>query len=252
MKLPIREFGERGGVPIVLVAGLFGEGKNLGGIARTLSTNHHVITVDLRNHGAAPWSDEHSYEAMAQDLIETFEEFEQIDLLGHSMGGKAAMMVALLRPSFIGNLLIADIAPVTYEHSHNGLIDAMLGLDLSNVNNRREADAALSVTIPENGVRAFLLHGLSFDDGARWKNNLVVLKRSMPEIIGFPDIDSVFEGRTLFVGGANSDYIETEHRAAIKGYFPNAYITHIKNAGHWLHVEQATIFAQIVNDFFTT
>ncbi len=252
MKLPIREFGVHGGIPIVLVAGLFGEGKNLGAIARTLSTHRHVITVDLRNHGSAPWSQDHSYHAMASDIMETFSHFEKIDLLGHSMGGKAAMMVALLKPSFINKLLVADIAPVTYTHDHDSLIDAMLALDLNAVSNRREADAALSLSIPNNGVRAFLLHSLKFGDMPKWQNNLVVLKKSMPNIVGWPEVEGVFEGSTLFVGGANSDYIEAGHRETIKSYFPNAYITHIKNAGHWLHVEQASIFAKIVTDFFVS
>lgn len=248
--LPIREYGERGGVPIVLIAGLFGEGKNLGAVARTLSANNHVFTIDLRNHGTAPWSDEHNYFEMAKDVIETFSEFEQIDLMGHSMGGKAAMMVALLKPNFIRKLLIADIAPVNYTHDHDGLIDGMLALDLTSISNRREADVALSKTIPESGVRAFLLHGLKFGEHPKWQNNLVVLKKSMAEIVGWPDVHGIFTGATLFVGGANSDYIQPEHRESIKYYFPNALITHIKDAGHWLHVEQPRIFAKIVNDFF--
>lgn len=248
MKLPFLEFGEPDDLPVVLVHGLFGQGKNLSNIARALSTDRYVIAVDLRNHGDAKWADVHDYFSLAGDLFETFEHYPQIDIMGHSMGGKASMMLALKHPDFVRKLLVADMSPAPYTHDHSEHIDAMMGVDLTVVKTRREADALLK--IEDDGIRAFLLHGLKFEDNPRWQHNLAVLKKEMLNIVGWPVMSEMFKGPTLFVGGANSFYITKDHRDAINAAFPEAKITHIKNAGHWLHVEQPTIFAQIICDFF--
>lgn len=250
MKLPVREFGTKDRHPLVLVHGLFGQGKNLSGLARSLSESRFVITVDLRNHGTADWHELHTYKAMADDLLETFDDFLRIDIMGHSMGGKAAMLAALTAPERIERLLIADIAPVAYDHSHLSYIEAMRALALDDLKSRKDADEALA--IEDAGVRAFLLHSLDLKaQPPRWQFNLDALENHMSDITGWPENSNVFSQKTLFVGGKKSDYILAEHRDAIKANFPNAAIMHLKDAGHWLHAEQPLVFAKICQNFFT-
>ncbi len=250
MKLPYLEFGDANNPPLVLVHGLFGQGKNLSAVARNMAQTHYVLSVDLRNHGSAPWDDVHDYPSMAEDLYESFASFGAIDLMGHSMGGKAAMVLALSKPEFVKSLLVADIAPVSYAHSHLSYIEAMRGLDLSKVKTRRDADALLAHAIDDAGVRAFLLHSLKTGEKPYWQNNLDALEQAMDLVIGWPEIEAQYEGRTLFVGGENSDYIDAEGREAIKRDFPRAKVMMIKNAGHWIHVEQPQIFSDIMRRFF--
>lgn len=251
MKLPYLEFGEAHLPPLVLVHGLFGQGKNLAATARVMAKTHHVMSVDLRNHGNASWDAQNDYPAMAEDLYETFAEFGAIDLMGHSMGGKASMVLALSRPDFVKSLLVADMAPIAYTHSHSEFVEAMQRLDLAQVKTRRDADALMRADVPDDGVRAFLLHSLKTGDEPRWQNNIAVLDQNMDLIVGWPDIEGEYEGRALFVGGANSDYIGEEGREAIRRYFPKAKVMMIKNAGHWVHIEAPQVFADIMQKFFT-
>ncbi len=250
MKLPYLEFGDPQNPPLVLVHGLFGQGKNLAAQARAMKDTHYVMSVDLRNHGSAEWDEVHDYPAMAEDIYETFADFGAIDLMGHSRGGKAAMWLALSRPEFVKSLLVADMAPVTYTHSYTQMIDAKRSIDLSKVKTRRDADALLAPAVPDAGVRAFLLHSLKTGDEPYWQNNIDDLERNMDAILGWPETDTQYDGRTLFVGGVNSDYITGDKREAIKAHFPKAKITMIKNAGHWLHAEQPQIFATVIQSFF--
>ena len=228
--------------PILIVHGLFGSGRNWGVIAKRLSETRKLVTVDMRNHGASHWEDSHSYHELAADLAEVVEAFGgQMDVIGHSMGGKGAIMLALDRPAMVRRLLVADIAPVAYSHTQVHLVHAMRALDLSRISTRTEADVMLARHVSEPDVRAFLLQSLDVR-GRCWRLNLDVLERDMELITGFPAVSGRFDGPALFLSGAASDYVLPQHRPIIKRLFPEAKQARIPGAGHWLHAEKPREF----------
>ena len=238
--LNLLRHGEAGDArALLIVHGLFGSARNWGAIAKRLSDRGTVICVDMRNHGESFWSDQHSYADLGADLAEVIEaEGAPMDVLGHSMGGKASMMLALTRPDLVGRLLVADIAPVAYTHSQAHLIAAMRALALDALESRGAADAALAAHIDDPGVRAFLLQSLDLrSDPPRWRLNLDTLAAEMPRIIGWPDVSGSHDGPTLFLSGGDSDYVLPEHRARIRAFFPAARLAKLPGAGHWLHAE---------------
>lgn len=249
--LKIARFGDRSQRKLLIAHGLFGSARNWGGIARALAATHEVLAVDMRNHGHSFHADAMDYPAMAADLAEVIRaEGGPMDVLGHSMGGKAAMMLALEAPEMVRRLVVGDIAPVSYGHSHIGHIDAMQALDLGSVSRRSEADRALAQAVPERGVRAFLLQSLEFEGGeGRWRLNLPVLRAAMETLVSFPDAKGQFNGPAMFLGGAQSDYISADGRAAIQRHFPAARVVMLKGAGHWLHADQPEAFAKTVSAF---
>ncbi len=235
--------------PIVIAHGLFGSGRNWGVIAKRLSADRRIVTVDMRNHGTSPAMDSHSYFDLADDLAEVITHLGgNADLIGHSMGGKAAMILALKHPDTLRRVLVADIAPVTYTHSQSSLIEAMRAVDLSQVNTRSEADAQLAAFVDDKSVRAFLLQSLDVR-GKTWRLNLDALDREMDKIVGFPEVSGHFTGPTLFLSGATSDYVRPEHRPLIKSLFPSAKQAKIPGAGHWLHAEKPREFEAAVRAF---
>lgn len=240
-ELSRQEFGAgAGGTPLVIAHGLFGAGRNWRAIARALSAARHVVTVDMRNHGGSFHHPDHRYRDLAEDLAATIAGLGgRADLMGHSMGGKAAMLLALTRPAMLRRLVVADIAPVAYRHSHAPLIAALRRLDLAGLADRAEADRRLARDIPDRALRAFLLQSLIIDaGGARWALNLEALERAMPELTGWPRVDGRFDGPTLFLAGGESDYLRPEHHNRIRALFPAARIEVIPGAGHWLHAER--------------
>ncbi|MEL7176226.1 MAG: alpha/beta fold hydrolase [Pseudomonadota bacterium] len=237
------------GPPLLIAHGLYGSARNWGVIAKRLSDRGPVIAVDMRNHGASDWHSTHSYADLAGDLAETLESIgEPSDVLGHSMGGKAAMVLALTRPDLVRKLVVADIAPVAYKHTQQGMIDAMRGVDLSGVEKRSDADVELAKTVEDQRVRAFLLQSLDVAQ-KRWQLNLDVLSAEMDKIIGFPQLTGVFEGPALFLSGGMSDYVLPEHRPQIRSIFPNAKFAKIPGAGHWLHAEKPREFEAAVRAY---
>lgn len=232
--------------PLLIAHGLFGSARNWGVIGKRLSETRDVFAVDMRNHGLSPRFDTQSYDDMAGDLAEVIAGIGQpLDVLGHSMGGKAAMVLALSKPQDLRRLIVADIAPVAYAHTQMGPIEAMRAVDLSHVERRSDATGQLMI---EEELKPFLLQSLDVKE-KRWRLNLDVLAAEMPRIIGFPKVNGAFDGATLFLTGARSDYVLPEHREVIKPLFPNAKFAKIPGAGHWLHAEKPREFEAAVRVF---
>ena len=255
IELAYKEYGR--GPATLLLHGLFGSGTNWRSVARRGSDRRRMITVDLRNHGESPHTDTMDYPAMAADVRTLMDGLGlgQATVLGHSMGGKTAMQLALESPERVERLVVVDIAPVASEENHTSLIDAMQNLDLARIERRADADRDLRESIPEPGVRQFLLQNLIEDDsGFRWRIDLDAIERSMPELSGFPGFgaDSAFPGEVLFVRGETSSYVRPEHHPVIRGFFPRARIESIEGAGHWVHADNPSRFLDVVGGFLDT
>jgi pimeloyl-ACP methyl ester carboxylesterase len=234
-----RTYGENGPV-IVILHGLFGQSDNWAGIARKLSDNYRIYTLDLRNHGESDHSEEFDYEVMADDVIETLDAafLEGVHLLGHSMGGKVAMVVAQKRPILLKSLLVADIAPKPYKPHHQEILAGLNALNPVEISSRTEAEEALKKQIPDFGTRQFLLKNLGRkeDNSFEWKFNLKTITEKIAEIGKATDgVES--DVPALFYKGEKSNYIKEEDFENIHLLFPNAEFKTMKGAGHWLHAE---------------
>ncbi len=242
------------GKPLIIAHGFLGQGRNFGTLARGFAEKRNVISVDMRNHGDSPWHEVMDYDAMADDLAAVIEIHggEYAHVLGHSMGGKAAMRLALKRPELLASLVVADIAPVAYDHEYHKEIKAMQTIGLDAISRRSQADQILQASIPQASMRAFLLQNLSIKEGsARWKPNLDVFAESMEEITGWPapPADARYDGPTLFVKGGDSTYVLTQHEPAISALFPAVEYTSIAGTGHWLHAERPKPFFEKIDAF---
>ncbi|MEO0718323.1 MAG: alpha/beta fold hydrolase [Pseudomonadota bacterium] len=239
------------GKPLLIAHGLFGSGRNWSTLARKFAAERPVSTVDMRNHGASPWADVMGYEEMGADLLASAKDrhAEPIAVLGHSMGGKAAMAAALTKPDAVAALVVADIAPVPYQHSHASFVDAMRSVDLNAISRRSQADPMLAEAIPEAPLRAFILQNLVIEDGrASWRLNLDVLASEMAKLLDWPAELSTrrYDGPTLFLHGGASDYVSDAAHSSIRAAFPKAEIQSLPGAGHWLHAEQPAAFSEAV------
>lgn len=236
--------------PLVVAHGLFGAAKNWRAHAKRMGAGRQVIAVDMRNHGESPWDDAMDYPAMAGDLAELIEALGgRAVVLGHSMGGKAAMTLALTRPELVERLIVADIAPVAYEHTLIGEVEAMRAVDLSGLTRRSEVEAALEAAVPDRPTRAFLAHSAILGDEPRWSLNLDAIGANMDAIVGFPDLDGVYEGPALFLTGGASNYVLPAHREKVVRLFPAARHEALRDAGHWLHVDKPREFVDAVSRF---
>lgn len=240
------------GQVLVLIHGLLGSLDNLNMVARGFHTSYRVISIDLRNHGSSGHLAEMSYDTLAKDVFETLDSIgiHRFHLLGHSMGGKTAMVMASQQPERIAKLIVADIAPTTYPHRHQAIFEGLNAIDLTQIKNRNDADAMLSQYVEEAGIRQFLLRNLQkTEHGFGWKMALDLIIASYPDITGFPKLTTGFNGATLFIKGSESNYIEPKHRAEVARLFPVATAKIIQGAGHWLHAEKTVIFNKLVKDF---
>ena len=241
------------GSRVVFCHGLFGQGRNFTAIAKQLTDRHRVTLVDMPDHGRSPWSDRFDYLAAADQVAGLLTAEDPVALVGHSMGGKIAMLVALRHPELVERLVVVDVAPVAYDHASEfaGYIAAMRAIDLGALGSRAQAEDALRDAVPNPTVRGFLLQSLRReDDGWAWLLNLDVLGRDLDLITGWPEVDaSPYEGPVLWVGGADSRYVAPEHVAAMDRLFPlNRRVT-VKGAGHWVHSEQPEVFLEVVRRF---
>jgi len=241
------------GNPVVLLHGLFGRSQNFGTLARRLSANVRVIALDLRNHGASPHAPGMSYTEMAADVLQTLAHrgVPTSAMLGHSMGGKVAMIAALTRPQSVSRLIVADIAPVSYRHSNAAVSAVMQSLPLTPGLQRGDADTHLAQAVPDPAVRGFLLQNLSLGPTPAWRIGLDHIAADMTLIEGFPELPphTSYDGPTLFLRGQTSGYVKDSALPAIKSLFPRAALQTLENAGHWLHADQPAAFAAAVEQF---
>ncbi len=240
------------GSPFFILHGLFGSGLNWRTTALGLEDRYQVSLVDLRNHGRSPHHASMGYAQMSADIHALMPPAAPIHLLGHSMGGKVAMLTALRNPERVERLIVVDIAPVSYQHDYTRLIAALQALDLGTLTGRTVADKSLRKDIPDDGLRQFLLQNLVHKaTGYQWRINLPAIAENLSELTSFPGIDdySPYPGPALFINGERSPYLLAEHHTKILSHFPHAVFHTIADAGHWLHVEQPTAFTTALENF---
>lgn len=251
VELAFDVFGDERNPPLIILHGFFASSRNWRACAEKLAADFRVYVLDARNHGTSPHSETMTYEAMAADVafFITENELQNVSLIGHSMGGKTAMWFALNYPNLVQNLIVVDIAPISYKHSFDPLINALQNLPLAELSNRKQAELLLADMIPELSYRQFLLQNLVLKSGGyQWRIDLAIFQRNAANILLFPNAETVskFIGRTLFVAGENSRYVKPNSTELL---FPFAKIHVIPNAEHWIHVQQPEAFLKAVTDF---
>ncbi len=231
---------------LIILHGLFGSGDNWTTLAKKFAEDFQVIVVDLRNHGHSPHISGMSYTDMAFDVVSLMGHLnvDSAYVIGHSMGGKVAMNMAIQFPSRVSKLLVADIGPKFYPIQHQPIIDALLSVDFEFVKSRTEVEEMLTDAIPDLGTRQFLLKGLYWQESEKlgWRFNLKEIAQHIDEVGKALKKDSTYTGETLFLRGANSDYILNSDLQAIRLHFPKANLQTISNSGHWLHAENPEEF----------
>lgn len=238
---------------MIVLHGLFGSARNWHTIANRLADRYRVIAIDLRNHGDSPWSPVMDFPSMADDLSALIEtrHLERPVIVGHSLGGKTAMLFALREPTLVEALVVIDIAPVRYRHSFLDYVRAMQALDLRSIRRRSEAEQALAPEVSDPALRKFLVQNLATGpQGLIWKINLRAIGDAMPQLLDFPyTADWEYEGRVLFMSGAKSDYIRADHQRRIFALFPQSDFAVIPGAGHRVHADQPDLFVDRVLEF---
>ena len=249
------------GSRVVFCHGLFGQGRNFTAIAKRLSDRHRVTLVDLPDHGRSSWSDRFDYLAAADQVAALLSADDPVALVGHSMGGKISMLVALRHPELVDRLVVVDVSPVAYDHAteFDGYIKAMRAIDLDALESRAQAEEALHEAVPSPTVRGFLLQSLRRDgpdgsgSGWRWLLNLEVLGRDLDAITDWPEAALAgtppYQGPVLWVGGADSAYVHPDYAAAMDRWFPRNRRVTVKGAGHWVHSEQPEVFVEVLRRF---
>ena len=236
--------------------GLYGRGKNWQTFSKKLSKeeNQIAVTVDLRNHGGNDFEEDLSYILMMNDIISLFNYLgiEKTNLLGHSMGGKLAMVISLLAPKYVNKVIIADIAPIDYDNDDNLIINSLLNMNLDLIKSRREADIVLSEYIDQKFLRSFLLQNLELVDGKyKWSINVKAIKKSLNDLKKFPTINNInrFDNEVLCIYGGKSNYVKKEYFKIFKKFFSNIFFHKIKDADHFLHIENPLAFYEAANKF---
>jgi pimeloyl-ACP methyl ester carboxylesterase len=253
LDLAHEDFGAAG-APLVILHGLLGSSRNWTGIGRQLGGSFRVFALDLRNHGRSPWAATMTFDEMAGDIALLIERHEltPATVIGHSLGGKVAMRLALLQPELVRRLVVVDVAPAAYGHTFGPFVEAMQQVDLAAVRRLSDAERQLESTIGDVVVSNFLLQNLiKTESGFAWRVNLAALAANMPELLGFPlpEVGVAYPGPTLFIAGARSHYIGAEHRPVIERLFPKARHSVIAGAGHWVHAERPAEFLDELRRF---
>lgn len=260
-QLASTSYGEHG-PRLVLLHGLFGQGRNFTGVAKALAEGARVSLVDLPDHGRSPWSRTFSYVAMADqvaDLLATTAPGERWTVAGHSMGGKVAMLVALRHPALVERLCVVDVAPVPTAavNSFGTYVAALRRVDLATLADRTTAERVVAETVPDPTVRGFLLQNLRREgSGAaarwRWQMNLALLGDHLDEIADWPAGPwAPYDGPVLWLAGVESDYVQASSAPAMRALFPRVRLVRVKNAGHWVHADQPAVFVSALQRFLT-
>jgi esterase len=249
------ELGESGS-RVVFLHGLFGQGRNWNTLGKQLADKHRVTLVDLPHHGRSPQPDVFDYLDVTAAVAELLSAEDPAAVVGHSMGGKVAMLLAITRPELVSRLVVADMSPVAYERvgGFRTYVEAMQGLDLSRITRREEADAGMQEAVPDPTIRGFLLQNLRREgDGWRWAMNLPVLGRDLDRLGDWPTEDlkayEPYDGPVLWVAGELSSYVTDEYAPAMKEWFPRYRKVTIKGAGHWVHSEKPETFLAALRQF---
>ena len=250
MKLFFQEYGT--GQPLIILHGMLGTLDNWHTLSKRFAASYRVLAADLRNHGRSPHSNTLTYAAMAEDVLELMDN-QQLDsshVIGHSMGGKVGMTLALSNPTRVSKLIVVDIAPRSYRRSHDELLDALMSVNLSLFQSRQQVDETLAARIPDRAIRLFLLKNLARDGSGSffWKADLTTISKSDAELSTEIDAPAPFLKPTLFIKGKRSDYIVDSDTPSIHRLFPNTRIVSI-DAGHWIHAESPALFADVVQEF---
>ena len=246
MKLYAKQHGQ--GDDVITLHGLFGSHENLGVINRRLASVLRVHGLDLRNHGRSPHDGLMNYQVMAEDVLTYMDEHAigRAHLVGHSMGGKVAMTLALMAPHRVNRLAVIDIAPVTYyERRHDAILQGLSAMNLDTLTGRRAADQFLQAFEPDQTIRQFLLKNLYRIEhgGFGWRLNLTAIINNYQAILSGQQADRPFTDATLFIKGGASDYILPEHRESVLALFPSATVRVIPEAGHWVHAQKPDLVA---------
>lgn len=243
------------GPEVVILHGLLGSSRNWQRIMRELSADCRVIVPDLRNHGDSPHGP-HSIEAMRDDIVHLIETncVEPPHLVGHSMGGVAAMAVSTSEPAMVASLIVVDIAPMRRTEGLRKILDALLELDLKSINSRTDADIALSEKIPDAGVRQFLLQNLKRNTAREfsWRCNLPELRRFVAEEAFELPAEAVYEGPTLVIAGGRSEYKVWEHEKLLRAHFPAMTLEVFEDAGHWVHMDAPDRFVSRLREWVSS
>jgi esterase len=251
------------GPRVVMLHGLFGQGRNFTGVAKALADEARVTLVDLPDHGRSPWSDDFSYPAVADQVagfLAATAPGERWTVVGHSMGGKVAMLVALRRPELVERLCVVDVAPVlTAAVSGFGTyVSAMRQVDLDALTDRATADRVVAVQVPDPTIRGFLLQNLRRDGSGeqarwRWQMNLALLGDRLPEIADWPEAGyDAYDGPVLWLAGVDSAYVQPAYAPAMRALFPRVRLVRVKNAGHWVHADQPAVFVSALRGFLSS
>jgi esterase len=252
VKLNYQEKGN--GYPVILIHGMFGSLSNLGNLARCLSNQFRVISVDLRNHGDSPHDSVFDMATMAEDILYLMDilSLPTAFIVGHSLGGKVGMQLALSHSDRVTKLVVADISPVTYQPRNDPALNGLIALSEASIQNRNQAEELLADFISDSQTRAFLLKNLKRnDDRFVLKLNMnAVIENYGTALVAAPSGDR-FDNPCLFIKGETSAYIQEKHRPIIKDMFPNSQVNVISGAGHWLHAEKPKLFNNQVMEFFT-
>ena len=238
--------------PVVVLHGLFGSVSNWRSFNRILAENYYVACPDLRNHGQSGWRSDMNYDLLAEDVVSFIKKhhFHHPFLMGHSMGGKTAMTILQNQLIAVRRTIIVDIAPVAYDHDHQGLIDSMLAVDFTQVKKRQDIDQILSDTIKEPATRGFLLQNVvRSGHGYQWRINLNSISSNLRFLVDYKN-NNISKSEILFVSGSYSRFISSHGKQAIGNLFPHAQMKTIDGAGHWLHAEKPQQLLELVRAFF--